>query len=343
MNEPSPRPIVIVGAGLSGLVAAHALVSRGIECVILDKGRSAGGRLATRRLGGATVRADSGAQFFTVRSPDFAELVHDWRRAGIVSEWCRGFASVAGAGGIDGHPRYIAMGGMNTIAKYLAASLNVETDVRVTSVGALDGGSGANGGLVVSSADGRSWLTDTVLLSPPVPQSLVLLDAGELALSEVVRRDLDAVTYARCFALLVKLDRASGLPEPGGIQLSVDDDPTFSFVADNEQKGISDEPTMTFHTHEGVSVRRWDEDRASLESFLLTEAKRFTGAATIVESYVHGWKFSRPLSGYAGTHLIEHLPGGRRIGFMGDAFSGAKVEGAALSGLAIAESLAADG
>jgi predicted NAD/FAD-dependent oxidoreductase len=61
--------VVIVGAGLSGLVAANELQAAGVEVAVVDKARSPGGRLATRRIGGATL--DHGAQFFTVRTPAF--------------------------------------------------------------------------------------------------------------------------------------------------------------------------------------------------------------------------------------------------------------------------------
>ena len=68
--------VVIVGAGICGLVAGRALVETGAEVVVVDKGRSPGGRLATRRVGDATL--DHGAQFFTVRTPTFRRRVDDW-------------------------------------------------------------------------------------------------------------------------------------------------------------------------------------------------------------------------------------------------------------------------
>ena len=61
---------VVVGAGLSGLIAAQTMQQVGHEVLVLDKGRSVGGRLATRRIGNATF--DHGAQFFTVRNNAFA-------------------------------------------------------------------------------------------------------------------------------------------------------------------------------------------------------------------------------------------------------------------------------
>ena len=66
----------IIGAGVSGLVAGRRLVDAGATVIIVDKGRSVGGRLATRRIGGATF--DHGAQFFTVRTPAFQAQVDDW-------------------------------------------------------------------------------------------------------------------------------------------------------------------------------------------------------------------------------------------------------------------------
>ncbi len=321
--------MVVVGAGLSGLVAAHSLTDAGRSVVLLDKGRSPGGRLATRRLGGPTHRADSGAQFFTVRSSDFAELVHGWRRAGIIEEWCRGFG---GRG--DGFPRYCALGGMNTIAKLLASTQDVEVDVTVAEV------RGGEGQWQVTSTSGQTWVTDTVILTAPVPQSLALIDAGGVALPKSVRASLDAVSYGSCFALLVRLSGASAVPEPGGVQLSPDEDPTFSFVADNQRKGISEDHVLTFHTHERVSAARWDDDRTLTSQFLLAEAQRWIKGADVVESYVHGWKYSRPILGHPETHVLATWDDGRRLGFIGDAFGGAKVEGAALSGLSIGAALA---
>jgi predicted NAD/FAD-dependent oxidoreductase len=74
----------IVGAGLAGLIAGRAIAEAGHDVVLWDKGRSPGGRLATRRIGDA--RLDHGAQFFTVRTDEFARHVAAWEADGIVRE-----------------------------------------------------------------------------------------------------------------------------------------------------------------------------------------------------------------------------------------------------------------
>jgi len=67
--------VLVVGAGLSGVLAARGVAATA-EVTVVEKSRGVGGRLATRRLGPATF--DHGAQFFTAQSPVFTSLVTEW-------------------------------------------------------------------------------------------------------------------------------------------------------------------------------------------------------------------------------------------------------------------------
>ena len=64
---------VVVGAGLSGLVAARTLSDAGVRVTILESEHKVGGRMRTDRVRDGVF--DHGAQFFTVRSDRFAEMV----------------------------------------------------------------------------------------------------------------------------------------------------------------------------------------------------------------------------------------------------------------------------
>jgi renalase len=223
---------------------------------------------------------------------------------------------------------------MNTIAKYLASTADIETDVTVCSLQETDGGH-----VAVTADDGRSWTAPVVLTSAPVPQSLALIDAGGFHIGTDDRVALDAITYARCLAMMLLLDGPSAVPEPGGVQLRVEDDPMFSFVADNFAKGISDLTTLTLHVHDQPSVDLWDLDRQETASVLINAAQLWIESAHIIDQHLHGWKYARPLVGHPDPFLLATSAGGGSLGFIGDAFGGAKVEGAALSGLRVAEHL----
>ena len=123
---------VVVGAGISGLLAARELRAAGWRVVVLDKGSEVGGRLATRRVENGTF--DHGAQFFTVRNERFGRLVEGWLGEGIVGEWSRGFADAEGKQNEDGHPRYNGSRGMSSVADHLARGLDVRTGERVVDV-----------------------------------------------------------------------------------------------------------------------------------------------------------------------------------------------------------------
>ena len=51
MITPPQADVIVIGAGLSGLIAAGTLKASGARVLVLDKGRGVGGRLATGELG----------------------------------------------------------------------------------------------------------------------------------------------------------------------------------------------------------------------------------------------------------------------------------------------------
>ena len=115
--------ILILGAGMAGLSAATELQRAGRRVLVLDKGRSVGGRMATRRLGEAVF--DHGAQFMTARSARFQATLGDLILNGAVVEWCRGFAEAA-----DGHPRWRGHPGMTAVPKLFAKGVEVRLPAR---------------------------------------------------------------------------------------------------------------------------------------------------------------------------------------------------------------------
>ena len=305
--------VVVVGAGLSGLMAAQSLQSQGHTVTVFDKGRGVGGRLATRRMDDATL--DHGAQFFTVRTDEFAQHVEAWLSAGVVHEWCRGFQNT------DGHPRYVGSKGMSGIAKHLARSLDVRVNQLVFGL-EIDGES-----YVVITDDGVRHMCDAVILTAPIPQSFSLLFGAGIELPTEMR----SIDYDRTLGLLAVLDSANhNVPTPGGLQ---NPDHVFSFIGDNSAKGISATHALTFHANPAWSLAHFDDEVSQIHSLLLEAAQPWLGDATVKDSQVKKWRFATPQTSW--PEPCWNVPHHRLV-LAGDAFSGPKMEGAALSGLAAA-------
>ena len=184
---------------MAGLTAARRLTAHGWRVHLVDKGCGVGGRMATRRIGDA--HFDHGAQFFTVREPEFAEEVKVWEQAGVAARWFN----------TDGHWRYRGVGGMNAIPKHLAQGLSVETDKRVLNID-------------------TDW--HAAIVTAPVPQALTLIEGlGDVDFLSKLR----AVAFDPCLALMALLDNKSRVPDPGYARPSQG---PIEWIADNALKGI---------------------------------------------------------------------------------------------------------
>jgi len=300
--------VVVIGAGLAGLMAAREAKRSGHEVVVLEKSRSSGGRCATRRIDGAVI--DHGAQFFTVRSNEFAALVDEWQRMGIVREWCKGF------GNGDGHPRYCGTTGMTSIAKHLARGLDVRFDAMAFSV------ERAGTHWRVSLDDGSSLLAGRVVLTCPVPQSMALLVNAGIEVPDGIR----TIEYDKTIAALVVVEGDCNVPPPGGVQ---DADDTFSFVADNHQKGVSSIGALTFHCNPVFSETHWWSDATDTHRRVMELARPWIGAAKVVQHQPKRWRMATPR-----TIWHDRCWSSDGVVLAGDAFGGPRMEGAVLSGLA---------
>lgn len=319
--------VLVVGAGISGLLCATVLERAGYDVRVVDKGRGFGGRMATRRMDGA--RLDHGAQFFTVRTPEFQAWVDEWLEAGVIREW---FRRAPWDSDPDGHPRYRGINGMTDLPKALAAGLAVERSVRIHSA------AWTPAGWTCRDEEGGEREADVLVLSTPVPQAVAILgDAGVRLPGDDWSR-IRAIDYEPALTGLFVLDGESGLPAPGGLKPGKG---PLVWLGDNQRKGISpDRPAVTVHASPGFSREYWDSPDEERLPRLLEAASEFL-EAEVVGAAVHRWGYNVPVGPWTdgpGFYWSEEF----KLGLAGDGFGGPRVEGAALSGMRLGRHLAGE-
>ena len=311
--------VTVVGAGLSGVVAARHL-SADHDVVVIDKSETIGGRLATSEIAGATV--DVGAQFFTVRGEALQRQADDWLARDVARVWCRGFH-----GREDGYPRYVGTSGMASIAHDLARDLDVRTEHMAFTIRR------ATDSWEVVIDDGSVIRADRIVLTCPAPQSWSLLAQSGVD----VPIDLGRLDYHRTIAMVVALDRPAAVPAPGGIQFdAADPGAPFGFLADNLAKGISRLPALTVHATQPWSAEHWDRPAEELLDSMLERAAPWLGSAAVVRGEIKKWRFAGPVTPWADSCWIDDS---ETVVVAGDAFAGPKFEGAYNSGFAAAAAI----
>jgi len=274
---------------------------------VVDKSMAVGGRMATRRVGDA--RFDHGAQYFGVKGDDFAREVDALTGIGVVKVWFESEGS---------HPSYVGTPSMRSICEELAGDLGVRLGMKIDRVN-RDGEA-----LRVVAGDGESLEADAVIVTAPLPQAIGMLDSFDLG---AVGRWLETIDYDPCLVGLVIPEEPVEIPQ-GHI---ASDSSSIAWIADNQQKGVSDVPALTIHSTPRFAMDHLEERTEEWLPLLVSKAERMTGCRARV-AVGHRWRYSvprKPLEAGA----VEIAPS---VIIAGEALSSARIEGGFTSGLAAA-------
>ena len=293
--------VLVVGAGAAGLAAARTLADRGRSVTVVDKARGVGGRIATRRLGDG-LPYDHGAVLFEPVTEAFRVRLRAWEAEGLVARTG------------PGEETFRACGGATSLARSLARGLDVRLDAKATAL-ALDGDA-----LRLDLEEGEPLRAGAVLLTPPVPQSLGLLERGGLAerLPRELAGRLGHVSYAAGVVLLLRLDRrVDGLP-PSGVRLLRDGGLASRIVENERGDGAS---RLSVYGRETFAAERRDAPDEEVASELEEAARAALGfpPAAVLERSLKRWRFARAERPFAGDDPVVEV-GGSHLLFAGEAF-----------------------
>ncbi|MFC8619629.1 NAD(P)/FAD-dependent oxidoreductase [Micromonospora purpureochromogenes] len=307
--------MIVVGAGIAGVACATELVRAGVEVQIRERGRVAGGRMASRRFDGRP--ADTGAAYLTVDDPDFAEVVQGWRAAGLVREWTDTFVAYGpdGRREVAGPTRWAAPRGLRSLVEELARDLPVSVDRLVMTV---------QPGPTVDGAGCAA-----VALCMPGPQAALLLDPE---LAGATRAALEQ----RWAPTLTAVLRFPSRRWPDFRGAFVNDHPLLALVCDDGDRRGDGAPVLVAHTTPEFAAGHLAQPSAAGPA--VEEAVRdLLGLAEPAELvHVHRWTYARPTAGGDGTYHLDD----DGIGLAGDAFGRPRVQSAWRSGRDLGRALA---
>ena len=259
-----------------------------------------------------------------------AEGVEEAEGQGVVTKWSNGFPDGEGRLPPERHQRWRATPTMTALPKWLARDLEVKLSVRIEAIEAKSDRWEA------VTETGERYCAGALFLSAPLPQSLGLLKAGKVALPPAEERMLHEFSYYPCFSLLARVGGDTRVPSPGGFfPFLANDNEPIAWMADNRQKGTSPlVSTVTILGGHKFSQEHFDADPTDVEQALLAAAKPWL-AGEVLETDLHRWRYSEPVAPFPFPFLRSAFP--LPLYFIGDAFLGARVEGAAVSGISAAK------
>lgn len=304
----------IVGAGMAGLACADALVARGHQAILFDKGRGPGGRMSTRRLDTplGEVGFDHGAQYFTARDAGFAARVADWAAARIVAPW-----PAAGADAWVGTP------GMNAPVRDLANRHDVRWNAAVTGL-EHDGAWRLVG---VGMGNDRFG---AVVIAVPAEQVSPLAEAHDSALAA----QTTATRSDPCWTVMAAF--AAPLPIAGDV---LRDCGPIGWAARNRAKPARAGPeAWVVQATPAWSREHLEDEKMAVQPALLDAlaAAVATDLPPPIAAAAHRWRYAR--SGALGTGLIWNSA--LRLGACGDWLLGPRIESAWLSGTRLGGAIA---
>ncbi len=313
-------PVVVIGAGISGVACARALVEAGVPVRLLDRGRRIGGRMGSKRLAGRAT--DLGASYFTVADPDFEQVVRDWERRGLARPWTDTF-TVLTAGeepsSKDGPMRWGAPGALRSLVEDLVANAAGSLVVEQVAVGSVD--RDAAGRLVV---DGE--VASAVVLAMPDGQALQLLSAA--ARDEVGPLDRASEPVIALVAWWTERTWDGADPHGRFEGAFVNGDEAIGWIADDGRRRGDDAPVLVAHSTAALAAAHLDEP-ALAGPPMLDAVCRLLDLGPPEGTHVHRWSLARPI----GEREARYLLTGGGIGLCGDGWGPSpKVETAWRSG-----------
>lgn len=317
----SHSDIAIIGAGMAGLSCASHLAKAGQLVRVFDKGRGPGGRMAARRaeVAGETVSFDHGAQYFTARDPAFRKQVDLWEAQGHAARWAAASAS-------DEDPAFVGTPGMNGPIRAMSQGLEVEWSTRAERIV-------RSGKIWRIETAGQTFSARIIASAIPAEQAAALLHEPAPHLAAIAQ----SVVSEPCWALMAGFDQPIGVDG----EFYRANSGAIAWAARNSAKPArTGTECWVIHASPSRSRELLETDGEKVACALLAD---FAREARVdmpepIHLAAHRWLYAQPESLEGEAARFDPSAG---LGLAGDYLHSPRVEGAWLSGRALARAILA--
>lgn len=294
----------VIGSGFGGLSIAASLQAAGADYLALDKGRTPGGRAATRRF--ADSRFDHGLPFLTEKGALTRELIERGEAAGLLRRMER----------FDGeNDGWYSPAGISALGKHLARGLNVRNAAKVTSIEAE--GEGLRLAVELGDVNGTVMVRRNLILTAPIPQSLELL-----APFSPDWQGLDAPPYREEIVAMVRVDPDRMAAGPA---LQTVESGNGTVVRDY-LKFTDVEPGLSFRFSPALSSELFEREESEIVAAALDEIETLAGPGPSGMVQLMKWRYANG-AGAVSRPYLETTAAGVCVRVCGDAFLAGEADG----------------
>lgn len=339
--------IAIIGAGSSGLAAAHVLQDAGDMVTVFEKSRGVGGRAATRRHEGFIY--DHGAQYIKGESNSISNtfITERFRAPDLLNitqpVWIFDSANHIQEGDLQQNaaPKWTYRSGLTTLAKRMAEGLTIHFNTRIGQIHQL-----ARGWRLVDSTNQTAGEYEQLLITLPAPQAVELLQASQLetSLQAAAIKALSVAHYNPLISVMLGY-QPTPRKRPYYALVNTDKAHPISWLAWEHEKDAARVPQgcglLIAQMAPQYSRDHWKQ--ADVQSVIQDVA---TQVATLIDeplpnpifTDIQHWLYALPTTrADADTLNKQTLP--HALAFCGDAFVGGRVHLALEHGVQVAQNI----
>lgn len=279
--------------------------------------------MSSKRLGNSS--ADIGAQYFTVRNPEFMGFLEQWAGQGSFAPWqarfgFQGDGSNAETGwqAFPDEPRYVGVPRMTAITRVLSAHVDVQAQVRIERLQRQ----GSQWQLMCTDGSDHGLFDQVIVTAPPAQARELLEASGVSALADQLRSSEENILA--CWAVAAHFDES---PSKHFDAMRPDSQVLYWAANNSSKPGRNDQGQWwVLHATPEWTQANVDAPAERVTAELLSAFRELTGyTGDATEAVAHRWLYARSVQASRPGYLLDADQG---IGLAGDWLCGGRVEGA---------------